>query len=172
MKYIILCMFFLFCLFLISGCGATVCRDKNNSKHGIFFNYENLYGHKYVDIGHLPTFVENNEWVKKLIVKDSGFLLVSSQKKASCKNKEAIKEAIKTKQPLPACERIAMVAYPVRRYIEDQGYEEWGHLSEEEWSKVADLKHTFSKQADYHYENCSYHIFGRFYMFLAVLDFI
>ena len=65
-----------------------------------------------------------------------------------------------------------MIKYPVRRYITDRGYEEWANVPEKEWSKIKDIKHTLSKQADYHYEDCSYSIFGRFYMFLAILHFI
>ena len=77
--------------FLTSGCGAMICSKKDNPKHGVVFDYENIYGHKYVNIGHLPTFIEKDTWVKKLIVKNNGFLVVSSQKTASCKNKEEIK---------------------------------------------------------------------------------
>ncbi len=159
-------------LFIITGCGATICSKKDNSKHGVAFNYGNMYGNKYVDIDHLPTFVEKNKWVKKIIIETNGFLVISSQQTASCKNKEEIKAAINKKLSLPPCERIAMIKYPAHRYMTGQGYERWDHISEEEWPNINDLKHTFSQQADYHYENCNYNIFGRFYMFLAVLDFI
>ena len=159
-------------LFIVTGCGATICSKKDNSKHGVAFNYGNMYGNNYIDIGHLPTFIEKDKWVKKLIVENNGFLVVSSQQTASCKNKEEIKVAINKKLPLPPCERIAMIKYPVRRYITNRGYEEWAHISEKEWFKITDLKHIFVKQADYHYENCNYNIFGRFYMFLATLHFI
>ena len=157
---------------LITGCGATICLKKDNQKHGIAFNYGNMYGNKYVDIGHLPTFVEKDSWVKKLIVENDGFLLVSSQKTASCKNRQEIKKTIKENLPLPPCERITMIKYPVRRYVTNQGYEEWTNISEKEWSEIKDLNHIFAKQPDYHYEDCSYNLFSRAYMFLATLNFI
>ena len=47
---------------------------------------------KTVDIGAYPTFHIKASWVKKMIVKQNGFLLVYGQKTVHCDNREEMKK--------------------------------------------------------------------------------
>ena len=154
-------------LMALPGCDAILC-TKGDSKQGLFFNFGSDFGRGYVNIGAYPTFHTGADFVKKLIVKENGFLLVSSQGTVHCDNRE---EMLKGAQV--ACKGHKIVdIYTVRRYTDSGGYEEWGDskIPEKEWEAVASLNHSFSLPPDYHYKNCRLKIFGGLYQILQIIQ--
>ena len=159
MKRALLLVFFCFSLL---GCGATLC-TKGKSKQGLFFDFDPVL--KTVDIGGYPTFTSKADFVKKLIVKWDGFLLVYSQKTVHCDNLAEIK-----KNPTLACKgHKLMDNYYVLRYTGDTGYEEWSYMPQREWKDIKELSHSFNKKPDYHYTNCRYKFFGALYMLWQII---
>ena len=153
------------------GCGSMLC-TKGDTKQGLFFEFDSLLGKSYVDIGSEPTVVSGSSWVKKLIVKDEGFLLVTSQKSVHCDNVEEMNQAAK-RGKMVGCEGHRLVEkYKICRYRDNSGYEEWGYdeISEKEWKSIESLNHSFSKKPDYHYENCRYHFLGKIYQIFQTIN--
>lgn len=161
---------FIFLAFSLLGCGTMLC-TKGNTKQGLFFEFDSMLGKGYVDIGAEPTAVSGSSWVKKIIIEDEGFLLVTSQKSVHCDNVEQMNQAAKQGQ-IVGCQGHRLVEnYLIRRYIDDKGYEEWGNgkIPEKEWRNITDLRHSFSQKPDYHYENCRYHFLGGLYQLLQII---
>ena len=153
------------------GCGSMLC-TKGDTKQGLFFEFDSMLGKNYVDIGAEPTATSDSSWVKILMVEYDGFLLVTSQKSVHCDNKEQMDQEAK-KGKIIGCQGHRLVEnYLIRRYTDEKGYEEWGYnnIPEKEWRGIKNLKHSFSKKPDYHYENCRYHIFGSLYQILQIID--
>ena len=141
--------------------------SKGKTKQGLFFDFGSAFGRGYVDIEHYPTFHPGASFVKKLIVKSSGFLLVNSQGTVHCGNREEMR-----KNPRLRCKGHKIVdIYTVRRYRDKSGYEEWGgsRVPEKEWRAAASLSHKFSVPPDYHYENCRYKIFGGLHRIIQII---
>ena len=164
---------FIFILLILPflGCGSMLC-TKGNTKQGLFFEFDSIFGKGYVDIGAEPTATTDSSWVKNLIIKNEGFLLVTSQKSVHCDNKEQMDREAK-KGNMIRCQNHRLVEnYLIRRYTDETGYEEWGYnkIPEKEWRGIKDLRHSFSKKPDYHYENCRYHLLGGLYQILQIID--
>ena len=162
---------FIFLVLPFLGCSSMLC-TKGDTKQGLFFEFDSILGKGYVDIGAEPTATSDASWVKNLIVKNEGFLLVTSQKSVRCDNKEQMDREAK-KGNMIRCQNHRLVEnYLIRRYTDDIGYEEWGYnkIPEKEWRGIKNLKHSFSKKPDYHYENCRYHFLGGLYQILQIID--
>ena len=152
--------------FALPGCGSMLC-SKGKTRQGLFFSFGSDFGRAYVDIGHYPTFHSGASFVKKLIVRPDGFLLVSSQGTVHCDNKEELDRGAQA-----ACKGHRIVdIYTVRRYTDKGGYEEWGgsKIPEKEWRAASSLNHAFSRPPDYHYKNCRYKIFGGLYQIIQTI---
>ena len=157
---------FLF-LLALQGCDSILC-TKGDSKQGLFFKFGSEFGQDYVDIGAYPTFHTGASFVKKLIVKEKGFLLVSSQGTVHCDNREEMRQGKQV-----ACKGHKIVdVYTVRQYRETEGYKEWegSKIPEKEWRAVSSLNHSFSVPPDYHYENCRHKSFGSWYQILQTIS--
>ena len=155
-------LFLVFCFFSLPACSSTLC-SKGKSKQGVLFDFDPVF--KTVDIGSYPTFHIKDDWVKKLIVKWDGFLLVYGQKTVHCDNREEMKKNV-----YAACEGHKLVEnHTIIRYSDDTGYEEWSYAPEEDWKDVQELDHVFKKKPDYHYENCRISLFGGLMMLLQTI---
>ncbi len=153
-------------LFLFSfpllGCSSMLC-TKEDSQQGVFFDFDPIL--KTVDIGAYPTFHEKYDWVKKMIVKGDGFLIVYSQKTVHCDNREEMKKNIHL-----ACKGHKIVEnHYIIRYTDNTGYEEWSYMPEKEWKDVKKINHVFLKKPDYHYKNCRFKIFGGLRMLMQII---
>ena len=128
--------------------------SKGDTNQGILFDYDPLF--QTVDIGPYPTAHIRDSWVKKLIVREAGFLLVYGQKSVHCDNYEEMKKNYHT-----PCEGHKLVEnYTIIRYHDNTGYEEWSYAPKEDWQNVENIEHVFEKKPDYHYENCRFQLFG------------
>ncbi len=151
-----------FCSLFLSACGSMLC-SKGSTNQGLFFDFDPFL--KTVDIGAYPTAHSRASWVKKLIVKSDGFLLVSAQKTVHCDNREEMKKNIHL-----ACKGHKLVdVYTIYRYTDKTGYEEWSYASEPEWKNITKLNHIFSRKPNYHYKNCRYKIFGGWSMLMQII---
>ena len=161
-------LFLLLFLFALPGCDSMLC-TKGDSRQGLFFDFGSVLGRNYVNIGHYPTFHTGSDFVKKLIVKENGFLLISSQGTVYCDNRKEMRQ----QGPHVACKGHKIVnVYTVRRYTDSGGYEEWGDdkIPEKEWRSARSLNHSFSAAPEYHYENCRYKIFGGLYQLIQIIQ--
>ncbi len=148
--------------FPLLGCGSMLC-SKGDTNQGVFFDFDPVL--QSVDIGAYPTFHSKDSWVKKLIVKPEGFLLVSSQKTVHCDNHEEMKKNIHL-----VCKGHKLVeVYTIFRYIDKTGYQEWSYASLQEWENITDLYHKFSKKPQYHYQKCRYKFFGFLYQLWQII---
>ena len=154
-------------LFYLCGCGSLLC-TKANTNQGLLFHYGSFYGIDRVDIGSEPTHKQSDKWVKTLIVKEEGFLLITGQNMLHCDNEEEIKK----NAHIPCKGHKVVESYQIRRYTNNTGYEEWSYdsIPKKEWSRVKNLYHSFSKKPDYHYENCRYKAFGQIYQILQIIQ--
>lgn len=165
------CIGLVFLSFFLSGCISVLC-TRGDSHQAVLFDFGTELGISYVDMGGYPTFLLKDDYVHKLIVDgDKGFLLVWSQKTASCKNDKEMREARKQNKKIPKCDWKPHENYKIMRYQEEKGYEEWssGQIDKREW-ELAGIGHSFSQKPDYHYENCRYKLFGGLLMFLQTVD--
>ena len=137
--------------------------SKGKTKQGVFFDFDPIF--KTVDIGAYPTFHLKDSWVKKLIIKSDGFLLVYSQKTVHCDNREEMKKNIH----LPCKGHKLVENHSIIRYTDKTGYEEWSYAPEKDWKEVKKLDHVFLKKPDYHYKNCRYKILGGLQMLLQII---
>jgi len=170
----LLFIFLLFSSLGFTSCGSMLC-SKGDTNQGLFFYYDPLF--QTVDVGALPTMGKGDSFVKHIIVKDEGFLVVTSRHVVTqCipenENQEAFYTLIKP------CKRYkegrvfkTVEKYIIRRYIEGKGYEEWepGTIPKKEWQNISKLDHTFSKPPTYHYENCRWAVFGALQMLRQII---
>ena len=155
-------IFFLMGFVSFVGCGSMLC-SKGDSNQGLYFDYDSIF--QTVDIGTYPTAHLKASWVKKLIVKEKGFLLVYGQKTVHCDNHEEMKKNVQ----LP-CEGHKLVEnHTIIRYTDDTGYEEWNYVPEEDWKDIQSLNHVFQKKPNYHYENCRYQLFAGFIRLIQMI---
>ena len=157
----------IFLFIFMTGCGSTLC-TKGKTKQGLFFNYGSTIGIDHVDIGGEPTHKRSDSWVKIIIVKKEGFLLVTSQGVVHCDNMDEIRKNIYA----PCKGHKIVKEYKIRRYIKKRGYEEWKYdvIPKSEWELVKDIDFKFSKKPTYYYENCRYRFLGGFYQLLQFIS--
>ena len=156
-----------FCL-VFSSCESTLC-TKGDTKQGLFFHV--ILGNKIipdqVDIGGGPTHHRGDPWVSKILVNDNQeFLLITSQKTVHCDNFKELNSGLHTR-----CKGHKIITkHKVRRHTQKNGYEEWQIIPKEEWENAKTLHHVFSRPPTYHYTNCRYRFFGKFYQFLQFIE--
>ena len=144
------------------GCASFLC-TKGDSNQGLYFDYDPVF--KTVDIAAYPTFHLKDSWVKKLIVKEEGFLLVYGQNTVHCDNREEMRKNINL-----ACKGHKIVEnYTIIRYTDKTGYEEWSYALKKDWESINSLGHIFLKKADYHYKNCRYQLFAGIKRLLQII---
>ncbi|MDE0518584.1 MAG: hypothetical protein OXH36_03380 [Bdellovibrionales bacterium] len=137
---------------LLTSCGGTICESK---KKKIILNYNPTF--KTVDIGGLPTYNERASWVKKLIVKQNGFLVVSKQNIAGLKKVPCEEESKKGQ----LCQKYFQShLYQMHYYIEGVGYKYWGDLPKKQWESISNLEDQPSKKPDFIYKNCRFSLLG------------
>ena len=115
-------IFHLSILILLSGCGGTICKGK---KHSVVFDYDPIF--KTVDVGGAPTDFKgkNAPWVKKIIVKPEGFLVVNEQKTVSLKMLPCDDKNKKNQ----LCEKhITSSYYTMQSYTKEEGYKYWEEI--------------------------------------------
>lgn len=135
-------------LFLIS-CDGIICEGKNSEGKNttVVFHYDPLF--KTVDVGGAPTYVKNSSWVKKLIVEEEGFIVVTEVKtagfeKVPCDN-----------NPEQLCDKHKIrTYYNMQSYKESEGYKYWFDIPKKEWSFLSQLEDQATKPPSFHIKNC------------------
>ena len=139
---------------LLTGCSGVVCKGEQKI---VVFDYDPIF--KTVDVGGMPTYFKgkNAPWVKKIIVKTKGFLVVSEQKIADYKKVPCEKESKKNQ----SCQKYeASSYYTMQSYIEGEGYKYWNNIPKEEWESISQLEDQPSQKPDLHIKNCHFSLFG------------
>ncbi|MDE0118453.1 MAG: hypothetical protein OXM55_00400 [Bdellovibrionales bacterium] len=137
---------------LLTGCGGTICKGE---KKKVLFDYDPIF--KTVDIGGYPTYHERASWVKKIIVKKNGFIVVNSQKFAGYKKVPCEEESKKGQ----LCQKYyKSTLYQVNSYIEGVGYKYWGDVPKKEWEFISQLEDQPSQKPNLYIKNCNFSLFG------------
>ena len=147
----------IFCLLTfvpLSGCGGTICKGEKKS---IVFDYDPIF--QTVDIGGMPTHFKgkNAPWVKKIIVKSKGFLVVTEQKTAGYKE---VPCKDKNKKGQKCQKHYISSYYQMDYYTDEEGYKYWGNISKKEWESISQLEDQPAKKPDLHIKNCKFSLFG------------
>ena len=126
---------------------------KNRGARTVVFSYDPVF--KTVDVGGSPTYIKNNSWTKKLIVKGDGFVVVNEQKTAGFKgfpcedNKERI------------CQKHVISSYyTMQSYKEGEGYKYWFQIPEKDWISISRIEDRPAREPDLHAKDCRYSFFG------------
>lgn len=163
-KYFILFLFSI--VLLLTNCGGMICKgkDENGIEKTVVFDYDPYF--KTVDVGGAPTYVQNGNtpWVKKLIVEEEGFLVVTEVKTAGfeqlpCEdNKEKL------------CDKHIIRTYNnLQTYKKGEAYKYWYKISEKEWTVLSRLEDRPEKQPSFQAEDCRFSLFGSFLEILLAI---
>lgn len=145
-----------FCIILfLTSCGGMICEGvhKSRGKQTVVFDYDPIF--KTVDVGGAPTYAKNNSWVKKIIVKQDGFVVVTEQQTAGFKNLpcEDNKEKI--------CQKHVISSYYIMQsYKEGEGYKYWFKIPKKDWMSISSIEDQPSKEPSFHAKDCRYSFFG------------
>ena len=159
--YHLLKVFLLFAV-LLTGCGGMICKDK---KHSIAFSYDSFF--KTIDIRGMPTYLERDPWVKKILVEEAGFIVITEQKTAGFKMLPCEDNSKKGK----LCQKHVISSYYIMEsYKEEEGYKSWSHLPKAEWTSFSNIEARPSQKPDLHIKNCRFSFFGSlFETFLSLI---
>ena len=144
-------VFYLFVFVLLTACGGTICKGKKN----VIFHYDPVL--KTVDVGGAPTYFKgkNAPWVKKIIVKTEGFIVVTEQKTAGLKKRPCEDDKARL------CDKHIISSYYIMQsYIEGEGYKYWENIPKEDWISVSGLRDYPLKKPDLHVKDCRLALFG------------
>ena len=146
-------LLFLF-LMVLSGCDGTICKGEKTT---VVFDYDPIF--QTVDIGGMPTYFKgkNAPWVKKIIVKTEGFLLVHERKTAGFK--EVPCEDNSKKGQL--CQKHVVSSYYIMQsYTTKEGYKYWENIPKEKWISISKLEDQPAQKPDLQIKNCRFSLFG------------
>lgn len=151
-------LFLILFIALLNSCGGIICKGEKT----VVFDYDPFL--KTVDVGSAPTYFKgkNAPWVKKIIVKSEGFVVVTEQKTAGFKKVPCDNNKNKL------CEKHIISSYHnMQSYTEKEGYKYWFKIPKEEWIFISSLEDQPSKKPDLHVKDCQFAFFGRLLMFIA-----
>ena len=137
-------------LFLFAGCDGTICKM---DEQDVIISYDAIL--KIVRVGG-ESYVKNkgSPWVKRVIVKPEGFLVVHEYKTAGF-HKEPCED-----DPSQTCEKHRITKhYIMQRYTEEDGYKYWFRIPKEEWEPVSDLETLPSIEPYHQTQDCKYSFF-------------
>lgn len=149
--------FYFLALLFLAGCGGMVCEGEKT----VVFDYDPIL--KTVDVGGAPTYFKgkNAPWVKKIIVKPKGFIVVTEVKTAGYKKLPCDDDKNKL------CEKHVISSYHnMQIYTEKEGYKYWFKIPEKEWTSISGLEDRPSIKPDMHVTNCRFAFFGRLLTFI------
>ena len=94
---------------------------------------------------------KNSPWVKKLIVKPKGFVVVSEQKTAGFKDRPCDND------PSKLCKKHVLSTYYIMQsYTKTHGYKYWFKIPKEEWASISSLEDQPSKKPDLQTNDCHF----------------
>ena len=146
---------FLLSLLFVSGCDGVICKliEKNEEKK-VVINFDPVL--KVVQVGG-KSYVQNKNspWVKKVIVKWDGFVVVFEQKTAGYKKRPCDED------PSKLCEKHTITSYYIMQsYTDEEGYKYWFKIPKEEWDFISDLKDRPSREPDLQTTDCRLSLFA------------
>ena len=147
-------LIFIFLILMILGCDGIVCKSGEKS---VFLNYDPIF--QAVDVGASPTYNKNAlkaGWVKKLLVLEGGFLVLTAQKTVKMKEKTNC-----DKQQKQSClEHSIVYKYDLQTYSKEDGYKYWNNLTEQERLSLTDINSRLLRKPGFHAPKCSYSPLG------------
>lgn len=162
MKSFFQIVFFFFCMILfLASCEGVICKGvyvgetkfKSQEEQTVVFHYDPFF--KTVDVGGAPTYHENDSWVKKIIVEEDGFVVVSEQQTAGFKSLPCEDNKEKT------CQKHVISSYYIMQsYKKGRGYKYWFQIPKKDWMSISSIEDQPEKKPDLHAKSCRYSFFG------------
>ncbi len=148
-------------VFLVIGCGGTICKDHEGS---VVFDWDPLFN--TVDIGGRPTHSARASWVKKIIVETDGFIVVYDQKTAGFEKQPC--EHDKSQM----CDRhYIRSVYHIHSYTDEEGYRAWSYVPEKDWQSISHISDSVPQKPYLHIKDCRFNFLGSLLEFLLSLLF-
>ena len=152
-------LLFLFVIFASLGCAGIICK---NGKKSVVFSYNPEF--QVVDVGPNPTYNKNADWVKKLLVSEEAFLVLTEQKTVKMMEKKNC-----DKQEQNCLEHSIVSKYDLQTYSKEDGYKYWHGLTEQEQRSLTDINSRLLRKPDFHGPKCSYSPFAGLLSFILII---
>ncbi len=146
---------FLTSFLFLSGCMGVICKWKNKKiiiDYTPHLNTATVGGVSYTK--HNPPWTIT-PWVKKIIIKHNGFLVVEEQKTAGSKKIPCAHDKNKM------CDKhVINSVYTMQSYKEDEGYKYWPNIPKEKWAFISNLDDKISEKPEFHTKECESSFFA------------